>query len=49
MDVKMTFLNGDLKEEVYMEQPEGFILLGNEKKVRKLLKSLYDLKQAPKQ
>jgi len=45
----MTFLNGDLKEEVYMEQPEGFILLGNEKKVRKLLKSLYDLKQAPKQ
>jgi hypothetical protein len=49
MDVKMTFLNGDLKEEVYMEQPEGFILPGNEKKVRKLLKSLYDLKQAPKQ
>jgi hypothetical protein len=49
MDVKMTFLNEDLKEEVYMEQPEGFILPGNEKKVRKLLKSLYDLKQAPKQ
>jgi len=45
----MTFLNEDLKEEVYMEQPEGFILPGNEKKVRKLLKSLYDLKQAPKQ
>jgi len=32
MDVKMTFLNGDLKEEVYMEQPEGFILPRNEEK-----------------
>jgi hypothetical protein len=49
IDVKMTFLNGDLKEEVYMEQPEGFILPGNEEKVCKLVKSLYGLKQAPKQ
>ena len=49
MDVKTTFLNCDLVEEVYMEQPEGFVLPGNEKKVCKLVKSLYGLKQAPKQ
>uniref|UniRef100_A0A2N9HML0 Integrase catalytic domain-containing protein n=1 Tax=Fagus sylvatica TaxID=28930 RepID=A0A2N9HML0_FAGSY len=49
MDVKTAFLNGDLDEEVYMDQPEGFVLPGNEKKVYKLVKSLYGLKQAPKQ
>ena len=49
MDVKTTFLNGFLDEEVYMEQPEGFILPGQEKKVCKLIRSLYGLKQAPKQ
>ncbi|GAU45869.1 hypothetical protein TSUD_187020 [Trifolium subterraneum] len=48
MDVKTTFLNGDL-EEVYMKQPEGFVMPGNEHKVCKLVKSLYGLKQAPKQ
>ena len=44
-----TFLNGDLDEEIYMEQPKGFVLLGTEKKVCKLVKSLCRLKQAPKQ
>lgn len=42
-DVKKTFLNGVLDEEVYMEQPEGFVLLENEKKVDMLVKSLYGL------
>jgi hypothetical protein len=49
MDVKTAFLKGDLDEEVYMDQPEGFVLPGNEKKVYKLVKSLYGLKQALKQ
>ena len=48
MDVKTTFLNGDLNEEIYIDQPEGFISLGQEKKVCKLVKSLYGLKKAPK-
>jgi hypothetical protein len=49
MDVKTTFLNGDLDKEVYMEQPEGFVWPQNEKKVCKLVKSLYRLKQATNQ
>ena len=44
MDVKTTFFNGELDEEIYMEQPEGFIVPGQEKKVCKLVKSLYGLK-----
>nr|KAJ0197644.1 hypothetical protein LSAT_V11C700377180 [Lactuca sativa] len=49
MDVKTAFLNGDLDEEIYMKQPKGFVIPGNEHKVYKLKKSLYGLKQAPNQ
>ena len=49
IDVKTTFLNGDLGEEIYMDQLEGFVEFGQESKVCKLTKSLYGLKQAPKQ
>jgi hypothetical protein len=48
MDVKSTFLNGDLQEEVYIEQPAGFIVAGKEHKVLKLKKALYVLHQAPR-
>ena len=49
MDVKTTFLNGELDEEIYMKHPEGLYALGQKKNVSKLVKSLYGLKQAPKQ
>ena len=48
MDVKTAFLNCDLEEEIYMKQPEAFIVHGQETKVCKLDKSLH-LKQTPKQ
>jgi hypothetical protein len=47
MDVKSAFLNGDLKEEVYVHQPSGFTIPGKEGKVLRLRKVLYGLRQAP--
>jgi hypothetical protein len=47
MDIKSLFLNGDLQEEVYIEQPTGFIIAGMEHKVLKLKKALYGLHQVP--
>ena len=48
LDVKSAFLNGELKEEIYVEQPQGFEVKGEERKVYKLKKALYGLKQAPR-
>ena len=48
MDVKSAFLNGVLKEDVYIEQPPGYMKVGEGKKVLKLKKALYGLKQAPR-
>jgi hypothetical protein len=48
MDVKTTFLHGDLEEEIYMKQPEGFAVKGKKELVCKPKKSLYGLKQSPR-
>jgi hypothetical protein len=47
MDVKTTFLNGEIEEEVYIEQPDGFVIHGKESHVCRLKKALYGLKHAP--
>jgi hypothetical protein len=46
LDVTTAFLFGELKEEIYLEQPEGFMVKGQETKVCQLRKSIYGLKQA---
>ena len=48
MDVKTTFLHGDLDEEIYMKQHEGFILKVKKEPVYNLKKSLYSLKKSPR-
>jgi hypothetical protein len=48
MGVKSVFLNGTLREEIYIHQPPGFIVAGNENKVLRLHKALYGLRQAPR-
>ena len=48
MDVKTTFLHGDLNEEIYMKQPAGFSVKGKKELVCQLKKSLYGLKQSPR-
>jgi hypothetical protein len=47
MDVQTTFLNGDIDEEFYIEQPEGFVIPDEKTHVCRLKKSLYGLKKAP--
>nr|GEZ64522.1 ribonuclease H-like domain, reverse transcriptase, RNA-dependent DNA polymerase [Tanacetum cinerariifolium] len=48
LNVKSAFLHGELKEEVYVTQPEGFTKKGNDGKVYRLIKALYGLRQAPR-
>lgn len=48
MDVKSAFLNGELLEEVYVSQPDGFVKENQKHKVYMLLKALYGLRQAPR-
>jgi hypothetical protein len=48
LDVETAFLHGDLEEDIYMDQPDGFIVLGKEDYMCRLKKSLYGLKQSPR-
>jgi hypothetical protein len=47
--MKTSFLHGDLEEDIYMDQPESFVVLGKEDYVCKLKKAIYGLKQSPRQ
>lgn len=49
LDVKTAFLHDDLDEEIFMDQPKGFKVKGKESMVYRLKKSLYELKQEPRQ
>ena len=49
LDVKTTFLHGDLEEEIYMQKPQGYEVKGKENLVCRLKKNLYGIKQAPSQ
>lgn len=48
MDVKLVFLNGELAEEVFVQQPPGFVVEGKKQKVLRLRKAHYGLRQAPR-
>lgn len=48
LDIKSTFLHGAINENVYLEQPPGYVFRGCEHQVYKLKKTLYGLKQAPR-
>ena len=48
MHVKFAFLNGTLEKEVYLRQPQGFVVKGHEHQVCKLRKTLYGLRQSPR-
>ena len=48
LDIKNVFLHGNLAEEVYMEQPHGFVTQGESGLVCRLRRSLYGLKQSPR-
>ena len=48
MDMKTTFLHGEMEEEIYIKQPKGFVVKGKKELVCKLKKSMYGLKQSPR-